>query len=483
MRCLALAQAWQDAEGPATFVTAADTPALKERLKSEGMEVVHLSAQPGSAEDAMRTASFARQIEAIWVVVDGYHFNSHYQRIIKESGLRLLFIDDNGHARRYYADLVLNQNIHADEGLYLNREPHTCLLLGTRYVLLRREFGKWQEWKRDIAKVARKVLVTLGGGDPDNVTLKVIRAMKRVEVDGLQAIVVAGASNPHYKGWHFAVQDSRFPIQLENDIRNIPDLMAWADVAIAAGGSTSWELAFMGLPTLSMVLADNQYPIAERLGAKGTVMNLGWYGNLSSSEIARAITELLLAQDARGKMARLGQELVNGDGVARVLMRLKGKKLRLKQAREDHCELIWQWANDPGVRAAAFSSAQIPWDEHAQWFSRKLRDPNCFIFLALDDRETPVGQARFDMKNEREAEIGVSIDESKRGLGFGSLLIAMAVDELFRATPVQSVHAFIKPDNKTSIKAFEKANFNKLGLEAKRGNMAIHCLRVKGNEK
>ena len=146
MRCLALAQAWEDSGRRAAFAMGMDAPALEDRLRSDGMEVVHLSAEPGSLEDAEMTADIAQKMGAGWAVVDGYHFGSDYQRIIKESGLRLLFIDDNGHADHYYADIVLNQNLHANEELYRKREPYTKLLFGTEYVLLRREVWPWRGW-------------------------------------------------------------------------------------------------------------------------------------------------------------------------------------------------------------------------------------------------------------------------------------------------------------------------------------------------
>ena len=138
MRCLALAQALQDDGGSATFVMASGSPGLEARVKLEKIEVQQIAAKPGSTDDAVKTAELAKQIGAAWVVVDGYQFGALYQKTIKASGLRLLFIDDNGHADHYYADLILNQNIHAHEDMYASKERHSKLLLGTRSALLRR---------------------------------------------------------------------------------------------------------------------------------------------------------------------------------------------------------------------------------------------------------------------------------------------------------------------------------------------------------
>ncbi|WP_027255509.1 UDP-2,4-diacetamido-2,4,6-trideoxy-beta-L-altropyranose hydrolase [Planktothrix agardhii] len=319
MRCLALAQAWQDTQGQPIFIMANPIPALEERLKSEGMKVVHLAAEPGSLADAQETAALAHQFEANWVVVDGYQFGSEYQQTIKNSGLNLLFIDDYGHAEHYYADVVLNQNISAEEEWYQHREPYTQLLLGTRYTLLRREFWQWQGWQRTVPPVAKKVLVTLGGADPDNVTLKVIQSLQIVEVEELEAVVVVGGSNPHYENLKMAVQDSRYPIQVQQNVTNMPELMAWADVAISAGGSTCWELAFMGLPSILLILADNQRAIAQKLATLNLAVNLGWHQDVTIEEIGLALRESIGDRPKRETMSKRERELVDGNGARRVV--------------------------------------------------------------------------------------------------------------------------------------------------------------------
>ncbi len=323
MRCLALAQAWQDAGGWPLFLLAPAPPALESRLRSEGMEVLPLHAAPGTPEDAAETAALALSRGATWVVADGYHFGADYQGHIKDAGLRLLCIDDYGHAGHYCADLVLNQNIHASEELYKDREPHTRLLLGTRYVLLRREFWPWRGWCREIPEVARKVLVTLGGGDPDNVTLKVVQALAHVEIEGLEAVVVAGAANPHLQELHAAVKDLPYQVQLKANVTNMSELMAWADVAIIAGGTTCWETAFMGLPTLLLVLAENQLNSAEQLETIKNIIYLGWFYNLSSAQIKEYLINLLNYKGSREQISQSGRHLVDGKGVIYTMEELR----------------------------------------------------------------------------------------------------------------------------------------------------------------
>ena len=268
MRCLALAQAWQDQGGGAIFVMSQAPPALESRLLAEGMEVVRLAAPPGSAEDARETAVLAQSAGPSgwwWTAISSGPTTSAWSRT---PVLRLLFVDDYGHAEHYWADLVLNQNIYAHEDFYPSREAYTRLLLGTRYALLRREFFKWRGWQREIPEVARKILVTLGGGDPDNVTLKVLQALSQVEMDGLEVVVVAGGANPHFQELQAAANNFPHRMRLLANVDHMAELMAWADVAISGGGSTCWEMAFMGLPAITIILADNQRPVAEKLEAE-----------------------------------------------------------------------------------------------------------------------------------------------------------------------------------------------------------------------
>jgi UDP-2,4-diacetamido-2,4,6-trideoxy-beta-L-altropyranose hydrolase len=322
MRCLALAQAWQESGGSAAFATAS-AAGLERRLQCESAAAVPVLAMAGSEEDARETIEAANRAGACWVVVDGYCFGADYQRAIKAAGLRLLFVDDNGHASHYCADVVLNQNLHAREELYAQREPHTRLLLGPRYALLRREFWKWRGWTRDIPDVARKVLVTLGGGDPHNVTRRVLDALRATGCPDLDVVVVAGPSNPHYDELRAAVAAGPIAWRLEQNVHNMPDLMAWADVAVSAAGSTCWELAFMGLPSLLVATAGNQIDIAAALYSAGVAANLGQSERLRASDIAKALGSLLSRRVERARMSSAGRGLVDGAGASRVVERLR----------------------------------------------------------------------------------------------------------------------------------------------------------------
>jgi len=316
MRCLALAQAWKDAGSQVTFITACQSEELLERLREEGFDLHRLACPYPDPGDWDYTQNVLTISPDAWVVLDGYHFDEVYQQRVKEGGQRLLVIDDMAHLKHYYADIVLNQNLHAEQLKY-SCEPYTRLLLGTRYVLLRREFLAWRGWQREIPEIAKRVLVTLGGGDPENHTLKVIQALQKIDIHGLEATVLIGASNPHAKVLEATTRQSRVPIRLIQNARNMPELMAWADVAVSGGGSTVWELAFMGLPGIIVVLADNQRSIASELESAGVAVDLGWYAGATTADIRSSLAQLLAAEEARAEMGQRGQQVVDGRGVER----------------------------------------------------------------------------------------------------------------------------------------------------------------------
>ncbi|MCS3705872.1 UDP-2,4-diacetamido-2,4,6-trideoxy-beta-L-altropyranose hydrolase [Salinibacter ruber] len=322
MRCLALAQAWQ-AEGGEVYLIGEITGGLASRLKDEGIVVRALESPPGKKNDALETARKAQAVGAPWVVVDGYHFDGSYQRRLREEGVRVLLLDDYGHADHYDVDLVLNQNIDAEATLYNSRSENTELLLGPRYALLRKEFWPWREPRRTPQPEANRVLVTLGGADPDNCTEMVVRALGRLNREVLRCTVVIGGSNPNDSSIAAATERTDVSVDLRLDVSDMASLMAEHDVAVSAGGSTCWELAFMGIPNVIIALAKNQRGIAEGLEKSGTSVFLGSHKKVKREEIDEQVEGLIRNDERRLRMAREAQELVDGQGAERVLRKMR----------------------------------------------------------------------------------------------------------------------------------------------------------------
>jgi len=472
MRCLALAQAWQACGGIVTFVS--DLPcALHQRLVAEGMSVLPMTALRGSQEDARELVAVAEKLETPYAVVDGYHFGAGYQRWLKDAELRVLFLDDYGHASDYCADWVLNQNITANESLYVNRAPDTRLLLGTRYALLRREFRSWRDWQRTTPDVARKLIVTLGGSDPNNGTLKVLQALRELHIDDLEVTAVVGGANPHLSELQAEADHSPHSVRLMHNVTDMPSIMAWADIAVSGGGSTVWELAYMGLPTVVIVLAQNQAQTAAGLSEARLMLSAGWHEAVSPSHLATILHELACDASKRALLSRRSREQIDSRGACRIVGAMHSPYLRLRLAKAEDCQMVFRWANDPEVRQASFSSEVVPWEAHVAWFRGQLQNDGNLYFVVETETGRPIGQVRFALTR-GEATVSTSLDSTARAKGFGSAAIALASRHVMEQSGVKLIHAYIKPGNSLSQQAFARAGYTLQGPTAIMQHPAIH---------
>ena len=469
MRCLALAQAWQDAGGKVLFAMADATPSIEVRLRIEGADVARLPGLAGSAEDSSGTCELARQKKAEWVVVDGYQFGSVYQSALRDAGLKVLFIDDNGAAPPYSADVVLNQNLHAREDLYRERAPHTRLLLGPRYTLMRREFRFWRKRKFEIAPRARRILVTMGGSDPENVTEKILRILL-TEPD-LELTVVVGGSNPHLAKIEQLIEETNCSIRLLKDVSDMPALMVWADLVIAGAGTTSWELCMMGSPAVLCVLAPNQESIAGELARLGAAVNLGDAGKIPAAKTGNVLCELLASQAKREQMSARGREIVDGRGAERVAVFLWGDPI-LRRAIESDCRSCWEWRNDPAPHDGSFASEPIAWERYMEWFRARLADPQSILYTAVTRRGEPMGMVHCQLDGTH-AVLSINLGAAFRGKGNGRKILAVAIEELFRISGIKAIDALVRIPNQPSIRLFEGAGFRKAGVEIVLGDQAI----------
>jgi RimJ/RimL family protein N-acetyltransferase len=355
--------------------------------------------------------------------------------------------------------------------------------LGHRFVLLRREFLKWRAWQRVIPEIARKVLITFGGSDPDNVALKAIHALSRVTIS-LEATVLLGANHRHRQELESALQ--QIPsARLVSDATNMSELMAAADLALAAGGTTAWELAFMGLPSLLLTLAENQVANAEQLSMQGAARHLGWHEKVTPDIIGQNLEALAREPAARSALSQCGRALIDGRGADRVWLHLNEDRLQLRRVTAEDCRLKFEWVNDPVVRATSFSSEPISWERHVEWFQSRLHHPRCHFWLATNEAQEPVGQVRFEAGEDGTvAIISISLDAKHRGKNLGPLLIWIAARKLFAETSIQRIEALVKINNTASQSAFEKADFQKIGQRVVKGQPAcVYALTKDGRSR
>ncbi len=326
VRCLALGEAWCAAGGDALFLSRVQSESLRSRILDRGMRFVPQSATTGDELDLLETLqqlSKQRDSRNTHVVLDGYQFGTAYQQAIRDVGYPLLVIDDVAHLPWYHATWLLNHGAHSG-GLTYQRDSDTQLLLGAQYALVRPEFSRQRGQLPEVPPVARRILVTMGGGDVTVAVETAIRALDQVRTGSLEAVVLTmSEKEDRVDRIQHAANACRWPVRIVRDAPDIPSHMAWADLAISAAGGTCWELATMGVPALLVVVADNQRVGAVGLQEHGLAINLGTLDGLTIDSIARAIENLAFDAARRASMCRAGRTLIDGQGPARVVNALR----------------------------------------------------------------------------------------------------------------------------------------------------------------
>jgi len=459
MRSLAIAQAWRRHRAPCAWALVDPAPAFEARLREEGIEAVRLDAERGSRDDARLLGELARARGAAWTVVDGYRFGRAYQDVLANAGVRAAWLDDRGLAGVKAAGLVVNPNLAIRPEWYAGRGANTRVLLGPRYAPLRREFTTRPRSDRTHPARARRILISLGGADPDDVAPRVVGAAARTAGGPAEIRVIAGPANARAAALGTAVPPG---VEVIASVTDMAEALAWADVAVTGAGGTVWEALHLGVPALLVVIAEDQRGNATELDRRGIARLLGDGGSLDESRAAEEIAGLLADRARREAMSVRGQALVDGRGAARIVTVMREAEIALRRAGFDDGELLFRWAGDPVVRAASFSGAAIAWPDHVRWLQGKLGDPGCALFVGTNGAGEPLGTVRFD----REASVAVvstTVDPAWRDRGYGAALIRAACRAYFASPSADTVEAYVKEDNEPSRRAFLAAGFDEAG--------------------
>ena len=276
MRCLALAEAISAHATEIRFVCRRLDGELQSLIEAKGFACSLLPADRSAldpAEDARMTGALAAGVD--WLVVDHYELDERWERALRPSCERLMVIDDLVD-RPHDCDILLDQTFGRQPDEYAALTPDGCrMLTGTQYALLRPEFAAGRPAalaRRAASEGVRHILVSMGGFDPDNRALDVLETLASTAyAQRLTVTVVSGNQSPDAEASLTALADQFHSLDVRQRVDNMAALMAAADLAIGAGGTTSWERCCMGLPSLICVLADNQRDIARQLAAAGAI--------------------------------------------------------------------------------------------------------------------------------------------------------------------------------------------------------------------
>lgn len=272
------------------------------------------------AEDASQCRPLLEELHPDWLVVDHYALDACWESALRTTSQQLLAIDDLAD-RPHDCDVLLDQNLSCQEDAYTSLLPAHCRrLIGTHYALLRPEFAAQRaaslEHRRNTR--LRHLLVSMGGVDLDNATGQVLATLPQAALPpDCRITVVMGARAPWLAQVRQQAARLSWPTEIHVDVTDMAALMTDSDLAIGASGSSAWERCCLGLPTLLVVLADNQAPIAETLANAGAGFLLG-----RPADITTALLPALAAADNRDWLATASQRartLCDGQGTRRVV--------------------------------------------------------------------------------------------------------------------------------------------------------------------
>lgn len=311
MRCATLADEVQRRGGSAFFICRELPGNLCAYLESRGFTVFRLPFEaeitpPAAATqasnnqyeinsklDALMTAQILKSENPDWLVVDNYALDRGWESTLRDLSSRILVIDDLAD-RAHECDILLDQNLHRTpwtryEGLL----PDKCVLLaGPRYALLRREFAEARKTLRKRDGTVGRIFVFFGSSDPGDETTKALNALALLGRADIAVDVIVGMSNPNKErirefcstisGWSFHCQ-----------VTEISSLMAKADLSLGAGGSATWERCYLGLPSVTIAVAENQLETAKAVAEAGAAIYAGRSSDISSPDLARIVEETL----------------------------------------------------------------------------------------------------------------------------------------------------------------------------------------------
>jgi UDP-2,4-diacetamido-2,4,6-trideoxy-beta-L-altropyranose hydrolase len=350
MRCLTLADALKARGAQCHFISRAHQGHLHETIFQRGYTVNGLAASVQRAQaaikkiaieeqdlrqttaqaswlgstwqtDALETAAILTNLQPDWLVVDHYALDQRWEEALAPHYRKLLVIDDLAD-RPHSCDLLLDQNLGSEPEQYAHSVPAHCqILTGPHYALLRPEFAALRSYslqRRQVQPGLRHLLITMGGVDQPNATGQVLQALKTCALpQECRITVVMGLTAPWLQNVRELAAPMPWPTEVVVNVTDMARRMADSDLAIGAAGSTSWERCCLGVPTLMVVLAENQEAGARALEAAHAAH---WIGDVSdiATQLPEAVRDLIGSKHLT-RMTLAASAITDGQGVEKTL--------------------------------------------------------------------------------------------------------------------------------------------------------------------
>jgi UDP-2,4-diacetamido-2,4,6-trideoxy-beta-L-altropyranose hydrolase len=450
MRCLALADALAEEGWTITFAVTPETPQTVAALRESAYGWISLSS---SDDPAVFKAAITGGCDLL--VIDHYGLDSHYEAACRGFAKRILVIDDLAD-RNHDCDILLDPTLGRDVNVYQGRIPESAhIFAGPLYALLRPSFAAVRSEGLRQRTTVRRILFSMGATDAGSHLAPLLEAASGLasEID-----VVVGSSARDLARVRTVAGKLRARVHI--DTSNVASLMANADIAVLAAGTTTSEAACLGLAMVLLVAAGNQVEIAQAMAKRGAAVVAK-----SPADAVTLASQLIADSDRRIKMSRAASSVCDGLGARRMAIFLcperdsEGRTVTLRPVSAGDADLILTWQEDPKTRRFARNPAVPTRPEHDLWLAQKLMDSNSVMHIVMC-ADKPAGLLRLD-HSEASAKYEVSIviapDQHGRGIGIAALRLAR------RLMPMQDFSAYVLPGNEASRRLFDRAGYKASG--------------------
>ena len=443
-----------------SLATPLETTITVSKFLPDFVKVITIPKDQSNNPDALRTALPGG---CNLLLIDHYGLNHTYLKSLRNWADRIAVIDDLAN-RNYDADILIDQTLGRESSDYDDWVPNNCILLtGTGYALLRPEFSEIRmkrQKQRNKFEPPLNILVSMGAADALGITRHIVEGLMQVDLD-MRVKILVGSS----RDLELEELARRYPaIELLAEVNNVEDYLSETDVAIGAAGTSVWERCCLGVPSLTYIIADNQFMIGQQIRSHRSAMVYQWNDTISAQTVSEHIADFLSDKKKLTEFSINSAKICDGFGVKRACSYLEQmfnndeKMITLRRINETDMEIILDWQREAGIRAYSRNPAIPSAEEHHRWFSTRVNDSTRVTEIILYDME-PCGMVRLDPLRNGDFEVSIFISAKFHRKGVGTAALA----QIRRYMPDTNYCAEIHPANTASLNLFISAGYLKQG--------------------
>ena len=331
-RCLTLANALRKQGAQCKFICRDHFGNITKKIQLEGHSLTLLPLKSNSPktsgasgyaswlganiiDDAVDTANYLKSTQPSWLIVDHYAIDEHWECRIKNTpGIKIMVIDGQA-IRKHSCDLLLDPTFSTEplerwKGLV----PQDCkMFVGLHHALLRPEFTEARSTMHRKAGGVRRIFIGFGGVDKPNTSATALDAIISLDKNDIHTDIVVGAANIHIKELQKKCREFK-DVTLHIEATNIANLMSAADFAIGGGGGMLLERCYLGLPSITVSIAQNQTELCKAMDRLGASIHLGNADQVGPCEIKSVINTLMNDRSLLMKMRTKSKDLMKPSG-------------------------------------------------------------------------------------------------------------------------------------------------------------------------